>query len=280
MTQPFNKHTWAHYHIQKGNSDQKDMLQNSILRGKKTKTTTWRQTWFVTMKWKTTYTLQYAWSTKMRAHTQSQTQTPICFHGFCTDTYICQWGRRARSLAPESVPSAAGSTRRAGCLDRPEQGGQHRAHLPLSSINHQQLTLAQEETNGECLQGHLQNTAGAGRSLREHVRMKRFRQVGNSCERAFNPKVTEKDGSMKTPLLPSGFSEPLQIVLTLWAIPFCPLGTLHPSYLTFLSLSLFLCFSVSPPLSHLQNSFFLWLLPLSLQSDLSHFRWSWTHCYI
>lgn len=35
MTQPFNKHIWAHYHIQKGNSEQKDMLQNSILRKKK-----------------------------------------------------------------------------------------------------------------------------------------------------------------------------------------------------------------------------------------------------
>ena len=95
-----------------------------------------------------------------------------------------------------------------------------------------------------------------GRSLREQLsEVKRFRQVGDSYERAFNPKVTEKDGSMKTPLLPSGFSEPLQMVSTLWAIPCCPLGALHPSYLPF-SLSLSVSLSVSPPLSHLQKLLF------------------------
>ena len=47
--------------------------------------------------------------------------------------------------------------------------------------------------------------------------------MGNSYERAFNPKVTEKDGSMKTPLLPSGFSEPLKMISTLCAIPLLPL---------------------------------------------------------
>lgn len=37
-------------------------------------------------------------------------------------------------------------------LDRPEQGGEHRARLPLSAVDHQQLTLHGGGTNGECLQ--------------------------------------------------------------------------------------------------------------------------------
>ena len=166
-------------------------------------------------------------------------------------------------------------------LDRPEQGGEHTAHLPLSSINHQQLTLHKRRQMESVYKVTCRTQLG--RSLREQLsEVKRFRQVGNSYETAFNPKETEKDGSMKTPLLPSGFSEPLQMVSTLWAIPCCPLGALHPSYLPFslsLSLSLFLCLSLLLSLIF-KNSFFLWLLPLSLQSNLWHFRWSWTHCYI
>ena len=137
-------------------------------------------------------------------------------------------------------------------LDRPEQGGEHRAHLPLSSINHQQLTLHKRRQMESVYKVTCRTQPG--RSLREQLsEVKRFRQVGNS----YNPKVTEKDGSMKTPLLFSGFSEPLQMVSTLWAIPCCPLGALHPSYLPFsLSLSLSVSLSVSPPLSHLQKFLF------------------------
>lgn len=38
MTQPFNKHTWAHYHIQKGNSEQKRHATEFYFKGEKKKT--------------------------------------------------------------------------------------------------------------------------------------------------------------------------------------------------------------------------------------------------
>lgn len=118
---------------------------------------------------KTTYTLQYAWSTKMRAHTQSQTQTPICFQGFCTDTYICQWGRGQDPWLQSPCSSAAGSTRRAGCLGQTRTGRTAQSPPPFELHQPSAAHTAQEETNGECLQGHLQNTAGAGRSLRDQL---------------------------------------------------------------------------------------------------------------
>lgn len=202
---------------------------------------------------KTTYTLQYAWSTKMRAHTQSQTQTPICFQGFCTDTYICQWGRQQDPWLQSPCSSAAGSTRRAGCLGQTRTGRTAQSPPPFELHQPSAAHTAQEETNGECLQGHLQNTAGAGRSLREQLSERRdLGKWGIVMRELSTPKWLRKMVVWKLLSCPLAF----QIVLTLWAIPFCPLGTLHSSYLTFLSLSLFLCFSVSPPLSHLQKFLF------------------------
>lgn len=142
MTQPFNKHTWAHYHIQKGNSEQKDMLQNSILGGKKKKkTTTWRQTWFVIMKWKphTLYNMHEVlrWE---HTHRAKPKHLSVFKDSVLTLTSVSEvagkiLGSRVRALQLQVAPGEQAA------LDRPEQGGQHRAHLPLSSINHQQLTL-------------------------------------------------------------------------------------------------------------------------------------------
>ena len=219
-----SKHTWAHHHIQKGNSEQKDMLQNSILRKKEKKhnTTSWRQIWFVIRKRKA-HTLYNMHEVLRWEHTQSQTQTPICFQGFCIDTYICQWGRRRDPWLRSPSSSTAGSTRRAGCPAQTRTG--RRAQSPPPSERRRPSTAhtARGETNGECLQhSHLQNTAW---TLWECGCQKwgGSRQVGNSYERASNPKVTEKDGSMKTPLLSSGFSEPSQMISTLCAIPLLPL---------------------------------------------------------
>ena len=58
-------------------------------------------------------------------------------------------------------------------LDRPEQGGEHRAHLPLSSINHQQLTLHKRRQMESVYKVTCRTQPG--RSLREQLsEVKRF----------------------------------------------------------------------------------------------------------
>ena len=253
MTQPFNKHIWAHYHFQKGNSEQKDMLQNSILRKKNNNPKT---DLICNNEMKTIYTLQYhevlRWEHTRRAKPK---RLSVFMDSVLTLTSVSEVGGKVLGSRVSALQLQVAPGEQAP-LDRPEQGGEHRAHLPLSSINHQQLTLHKRRQMESVYKVTCRTQPG--RSLREQLsEVKRFRQVGDSYERAFNPKVTEKDGSMKTPLLPSGFSEPLQMVSTLWAIPCCPLGALHPSYLPF-SLSLSLCFSVclSSSLSSSKTPFF------------------------
>lgn len=111
------------------------------------------------MKWKA-HTLYNMREVLRWEHTQSQTQTPICFHGFCIDTYICQWDRRRDPWLRSPSSSAAGSTRRAGCPGQTRTG--RRAQSPPPSERRQPSTAhtAREETKGECLQhSHSQNAA-------------------------------------------------------------------------------------------------------------------------
>lgn len=186
-------------------------------------------------------------------HTQSQTQTPICFQGFCIDTYICQWGQRRDPWLRSPSSSTAGSTRRAGCPGQTRTG--RRAQSPPPSERHRPSAAhtARGETNGECLQhSHLQNTAWTlwecGCQSEEVLG-----KWGIVMRELSTPKWPRKMVAWKLLSCPLASQNLYRWFRLCVPSRFCPLGTLHPSYLTFLSLSLV---SVSPPLSHLQKFLF------------------------
>lgn len=63
------------------------------------------------------------------------------------------FGSRVRALQLQVAPGEQAA------LDGPEQGEEHRAHLPLGPTQHQQLTLPGGDKEEVLPQGHAQDTA-------------------------------------------------------------------------------------------------------------------------
>lgn len=174
--------------------------------------------------------------------------------------------------------SAAGSTREQAALT---DQNRRTAHSPPPFELHQTTCsahTAQEETNGECLQGHsVEHSWGGAFSKRAAVRMKRFRcKWGIVVRELSTPKWLRKMVVWKLLSCP-GFSRSFTDSFDFVGHPALPLRNPTPYIPTFPFLSF--CFSVSPPLSHLQKFLFLsgsFLWAFNQTADLD----GQTHCYI
>lgn len=137
MTKPHTRNTQASYHGQTGNSGQKDMLQNSILRRKNNPKTD-----LICNKEKKIIHILCAWGTEdENTHTELKAKHSAVFRDFALKlTFFNKvngkiFGCRVHALQLQVAPG------KQAALDGPEQGEEHRANLPLGPIEHQQLTL-------------------------------------------------------------------------------------------------------------------------------------------
>lgn len=138
-----------------------------------------------------------------------------CFHGFVLKLTSFNkvngkvFGSRVHALQLQVAPGEQAA------LDRPEQGEEHRADLPLGPIEHQQLTL----------QGGDKEKVFTTRPFTEHSRghffklvcchwQKEFQGNGEQSPKLFQPRSNQGRQYYETSSFAVRFSEPLQMVFT------------------------------------------------------------------